>query len=150
MKQIAKFTVGSNVFFNGLEGFTPKDQDALYIMDSWISKNATQLRMRVDNIDKILAPKLTKKQYIDDCLHSDTTMRMGKFFVPAFAEYIGLEVEDLKVFEKYLDILPDNHKYYKKIYEAYMENGNFTMTDEQRNAAFEEYKKYRKNYNTNG
>lgn len=143
MKQIAKFLIGSRAFFDSMPGFTPKDSDYMYIMDTFGPLRVTALRIKMDGNDLVLNPHMTKRRCIEDTLNSDTKMRMGKFFVPEFAKYMNLTINDLKVFEKYLDMLPDNHKYYKVIYDAYMQNGDFTLTDDQRKAAYEEYKKYR-------
>ncbi len=143
MKQIAKFLVGSRVFFSGIKGFQSKDYDWLYIMDSFGSIKNKHLRFTKDGDDKILMPKMTKQEYINDTLESDFAMRVGKMFVPEFAAYIGLTVKDLAAFESALAGLDDKHKYYQIIYNAYKENGSFTLTNEQRAAAFEEYKKYR-------
>ena len=143
MKQIAKFLIGSRVFFEGLDGFSPKDYDWLYIMDSFGRIKTGQLCMRKDGNDKILVPKLTKDEYIELALGDDFGIRAGKFFVPEFAEYIGFTINDLKKLEPHLDKLDDKHKYYKIIYDAYIENGDFILTEEQREAAYEEYKKER-------
>jgi hypothetical protein len=143
MKQIAKFLVGSRAFFEGMPEFNSKDHDWLYVMDSYKSVKAKRLVMHKDGNDMILVPKMDKEWYITDCINSDFGISAGKMFVPEFAVYIGLTVNDLKRFEPYLSLLDDKHKYYKVIYEAYMQNGDFTLTDEQREAAYEEYKKYR-------
>lgn len=143
MKQIAKFLVGSRVFFEGLEEFKPKDYDWLYVMDSFGSLHVTQLRMNMNGNDMILIPKLQKQQYIKDTIDSDFGMRVGKFFVPEFAKYIDLTIDDLKKFEKYLYIIDDKHGYYRIIYKAYIDNNDFSLKDDQRLRAFEEYKKYR-------
>ena len=143
MKQIAKFLVGSRAFFEGMEGFEPHDYDWLYVMDSFGSLKKSRLIMHADGADKILIPKMTKTQYIKDCIDSDFGMSVGKMFVPEFAKYIKLTPKDLKKLEAYMDKLDDSHSYYKIIYDAYIDNNDFTLTDEQRQAAFEQYKKYR-------
>lgn len=144
MKQIAKFLVGSRAFFDGVDGFNPKDSDWLYIMDDFGTVKAEQLRFRLGGCDRILSRNFSKQEYIENTLRHDTEMLMGKFFVPEFAEYIGLEVHELSLFEKYLYTLDDRHKYYKIIYESYIENGCFELTDEQRMLAYAEYVRYRK------
>lgn len=140
---MAKFLIGSRAFFEGMPGFMPKDSDYMYIMDSFGSLRVNALRTHMDGNDLILNPHMTKQQYIEDTINSDTTMRMGKFFVPEFAKYIGLTINDLRRFKPYLSLLDDKHKYYQVIYDAYIENNDFTLTEEQRAVAYEEYKKYR-------
>lgn len=143
MKQVAKFLIGSRVFFEGMPKFQSKDYDWLYVMDSFGSIKSGRMIMHKDNADMILVPKMDKNWYLEDCINSDFGVSAGKMFVPEFAAYVGLTVNDLKRFEPYLTLLDDKHKYYKVIYDAYMQNGDFTLTDEQRNTAYEEYKKYR-------
>ena len=143
MKQVAKILIGSRAFFEGLEGFTPKDSDWLYIMDSFGPLRVTRLRMKLDGNDCILIPRKRKEDYLQDTINDDLGLQLGKFFVPEFAEYIGLTINDLKHFEKYLNRLDGKHLYYEIIYDSYIENNSFTLTDEQRLKAFEEYKKYR-------
>lgn len=70
-------------------------------------------------------------------------MRVGKFLVPEFCEYIGFTIDDLKLFEDLFDKLDDKHKYEKCIYDSYMKNKCFNLTEEQKNECYEIYKKYR-------
>lgn len=84
---------------------------------------------------------LPKKIYIDLALQNP--LKIGKFLVPEFNEYINFTINDLKVFEDSIDKLDDRHKYQKIIYDAYIENNSFTITDQQIEKAYQEYKKYR-------
>lgn len=143
MRQIAKFLIGSRAFFDGMDGFTPKDYDWLYVMDTFGALKVTRLRMQKDGADMILVPKMSKYQYIQDCIDSDFMMSAGKMFVPEFAKYIGLNISDLKKFGPYMNMIDKKHGYYKIIYDSYIENNDFVLTDNQKKLAFEEYKKYR-------
>ena len=55
-----------------------------------------------------------------------------------------LLIEDLKLFEDSFKRIDDKHKYEKVIYDAYIENGDFVLTEEQRNKAYQLYKEKRK------
>jgi hypothetical protein len=66
---------------------------------------------------------------------------LGKFLVPDFAKEIDLTIEDLKCLSHLLEKLDEKHTYEKIIFNSYLENGDFYLTDEQRNRAYEEYKK---------
>ena len=46
----------------------------------------------------------------------------------------------LKLFQQQADNLDDKHKYEKVIYDSYIENGEFKLTDEQLQKAYLEYK----------
>lgn len=70
-------------------------------------------------------------------------MCLGKFLIPEFNEKFGITIEDLKGLSSLLDRLDDKHLYEKIIYDAYIENNDFSLTDEQRQNAYNEYKKYR-------
>ena len=70
-------------------------------------------------------------------------MRCGKFMVPEFAEYIGFTIHDLPRIKPILDKIDPRHRYYLSIYNSYMKNGKFELTDKQRSIAYEEYRKER-------
>jgi hypothetical protein len=70
-------------------------------------------------------------------------MKVGKFLIPEFVEYISFKIEELKQFEEIFDKLDDKHKYEKKIFEYYIQNNDFKLTNEQLKDVYEEYKKYR-------
>lgn len=67
-------------------------------------------------------------------------MQLGKFLIPTFIEAIGFTIEDLKKLQPLADNLDDKHKYEKVIYDSYIQNNDFTLTDEQLQKAYLEYK----------
>jgi len=67
-------------------------------------------------------------------------MKFGKYIIPEFAEYIGLTIDDLPRLQLLLAKLDKQHLYQQVIYNAYLENGDFTLTPDQREAAYESYK----------
>lgn len=67
-------------------------------------------------------------------------MQLGKFLVPTFIEAIGFTIDDLKKLQPLLDNLDDKHKYEKVIYNTYIQNNDFTLTDEQLQKAYLKYK----------
>ena len=67
-------------------------------------------------------------------------MQLGKFLIPTFIEAIGFAIEDLKKLQPLADNLDDKHKYEKVIYDSYIQNNDFTLTDEQLQKAYLEYK----------
>lgn len=144
MKQKKKFLVGSRYFFDGIPGFRPKDTDYMYIMEDFRTKDTNILRMtHINGEDKFLLKDISKEEFIKDAIGSTSVMKIGKFFVAGFAEYIGLTIDDLKIFEEPLKHIDERHTYYRDIYNAYIENNAFTLTDEQRLKAYETYKKTR-------
>ena len=80
---------------------------------------------------------------LDKKLESDVNMRAGKVLSREFAGYIGLTREELKKLKPMFDSIDDKHKYEKMIFDYYIENNGFFLTDEQRLRAYEEYKRKR-------
>lgn len=87
--------------------------------------------------------KMSADEFVEYTLHSKLPMEIGKFLVPEVAEYLDFTVEHLKKLKPIVDSLDKKHGYEKIIYESYIENNNFTLTEEQRCAAFDEYKRER-------
>jgi hypothetical protein len=70
-------------------------------------------------------------------------MVVGKFLVPEFCAAIGFTIEDLPQLKPLIDILDNKHKYEEIIFNSYLKNGSFTLTDEQRERAYKSYKNSR-------
>ena len=139
MKTIKKIIIGSSVFFSEYEDYKSKDVDVVAIMDTFIP-HKNSLNMKIKGEDVFLYRNMSKQRFIQDAFASGVPMRAGKFLVPEFVEYIGMEINDLRRLAPLFDQMDEAHKYEKIIFDAYMENGSFTLTDEQRKAAYEEYK----------
>jgi hypothetical protein len=89
----------------------------------------------VDNYDE------DKEGFIKDTLECGVPMRIGRFLVPEFAAYLGVTIDDLKRLSGIIEKIDEKHLYEKVIYDAYLENGEFKLTEEQRVAAYKEYLK---------
>ena len=85
----------------------------------------------------------SKDTYIEHALMSHVGMVLGKFLVPEVCKELGVTIEDLPKLEPLLARLDDRHKYEEIIFRSYLENGSFTLTDEQRLTAYESYKQSR-------
>ena len=142
MNTIKQINVGSSVFFKDMDGYKPKDNDVICIVDKFPFKGIAMHTMIGDD-DIFIYKDTTKEEYIKDLFDSNYALKVGKFLVPSFAEHIGLTIEDLPRFKGIIKQLDDKHKYEKIIYESYIENKSFTLNEEQLNKAYEEYKKYR-------
>lgn len=139
VKEIKTIIVGSCAFFNKFKDFNSKDTDILHILDYPIFGETIQV-IRKNNKDEFLMYNFGKNKLIE--LINDP-LQVGKFLVPEFVEYIDLNIEDLKRLEHWFDKLDDKHKYERIIYDSYIENNGFFLTDEQLDKAYEIYKKYR-------
>ena len=70
-------------------------------------------------------------------------MVVGKLLVPELVKYINITIDDLKKCKFAIDEIQEKHSYEKIIYDAYIKNNDFILTQEQRDKAYQEYKKYR-------
>ena len=140
MKPIVEFPIGSSVFFSDYEDYTAKDNDKLCIMDNFPIKDTNVLNLKLNGDDVFFYKNMSKDEFIKDTIDSKVPMRVGKFLSPEFCKYIGFEISDYAKLNEVFNNLDDRHQYEKIIRDAYIENNSFTLTDEQRLKAYEEYK----------
>ena len=135
--------IGSTYFFKDIEGFTSKDIDFLELVDNPTEfKTSYQLSGKGKCVFKWR--RMSPSDFINISLHRKCPMELGKFLVKEFVNEIGFTISDLKKLKPLRDSLDDKHKYEAIIYDAYIENGFFSLSEEQLMLAFETYKKYRK------
>lgn len=145
MRDIKRIIIGSRVFFSGYEDFKSKDTDVIAIMDSFFpGQNSLNMKIPKKGEDVFLYRNLDKMAFINDTLSSGLPMRAGKFLVPEFIDYIGLTIDDLQLLRPMFEEMDEKHKYEKIIFDSYVKNNSFTLTDEQRMKAYEVYKESRK------
>jgi hypothetical protein len=142
MKALAKFTAGSSAFFDCYPDFNPGDIDILIIMDD-LPEGDNVFHLFDGKKDNLLLRKMTKEGYIRDALDSGVPMRLGKFLVPEFASFIKMDIQDLKRLEPLTRELDEKHTYEKIIYDAYIQNDGWWLTEDQRMAAYSEYRRTR-------
>jgi hypothetical protein len=139
---MSKILIGSQYFFSCYEDFNSKDIDELELVDTDNFKWYRQLSGQGKCLFQFR--KLTCAQdYIDYALSCNCGMVVGKFLVPEFCEQIGFTIEQLPQLQPLIDKLDDKHKYEKIIYDSYIRNGSFTLTDGQREKAYQSYKRSR-------
>ena len=142
-----KFQIGSKVFFGEYADYDSKDDDVLYVMEGWNMKQNV-ININRGGIDRFFIKDAPKQVLIQEALTDNIPMRVGKFLVPAFAEYLGMTIEDLKMLQPLIDSLDEEHSYEKLIYDAYIENEGFSLTEAQRDGAYGRYRESRKDTNT--
>ena len=134
--------VGSNVFFKDIEGFTSKDTDILEFVDNPTDfKNVRQFKF--PNKCVFQWRKMSINELIDMTLSRNFPMEIGKFLVPEFIKEFKLSIDDLKRLEPIIAKLDDKHKYEEVIYNSYIKNNAFYLTDKQLKNAYKIYLKYR-------
>ena len=80
---------------------------------------------------------------IQDALKQELPMVVRRFLIPPFNKAIDFTIEDLPRLKPLRDKLDDKHLYEKIIYESYLENNSFTLTEDQRLKAYKKYKETR-------
>ena len=144
MKTIQKFKMGSSYFFDRYDDYKLKDNDELHIVDEFIFPNRVCMNMKLfDGNDIFIFKNTDKQEYINDVYESGVNMKVGKFLIPEFNKYINFTIDDLKSLQPIFDNMDEKHTYERVIFESYLKNGDFFLTDEQRMEAYKEYKRSR-------
>lgn len=85
---------------------------------------------------------MSPEEFITVTLHC-SAITLGKFLVPEFNKEIGFTISHLKQLKPLVDKLDNKHLYEKVIYDSYILNNDFYLTEDQLMQAYNEYKKYR-------
>lgn len=139
---IKEFKIGSSIFFDSYSDYTQKDIDILAITDLPLF-GKPMMNMKLKDKDIFFMCIEENSVMLDKTLESGVNMRAGKFLSPEFAEYIGLTIEELKKLKPMFDDIDEKHMYEKVIFDSYIKNNGFFLTNEQRLMAYEEYKRKR-------
>lgn len=139
-----RIITGSRAFFSGMEGFKPKDYDVIVIVNNkevpfkWMRQTSN------GSVDVFEIVRHPKAKLISHAVEKAQPMAIARFLTPAFAKEIGLHPSDLPALRPMRENLDYKHEYLGVIYDAYVSNSSFELTDDQRQAAFDVYLKYRK------
>ena len=143
-EQKRRYRVGSRAFFEGLPGFEPKDTDEVeFEEEPRLYRNVLQFRKKDGTRCLFKWRKMTADEFVKYALESKLPMEIGKFLVPRICEYLGFTIEHLKRLKPVVERLDPKHAYEKVIYDSYIENDAFYLTDEQRREAYQIYKSKR-------
>lgn len=137
-----KILIGSTYFFSIYDDFNGKDIDELQIIETDKFQQMQQLTGQGRCLFLMKKHK-SKNDYINWALKSNLGMVVGKFLVPEFCNQIGFTINDLQTLKPLIDKLDNKHKYEEIIYNSYLQNNSFTLTQEQRNKAYQSYKQTR-------
>ena len=146
-----KFLVGSRYFFSCYPDFCPHDEDWLLIVDSIEPFQGDHCHMKFCSLLKNrclckIKRKNSKEEYLQIFRNSNYPLMVASLLTPSFAEFLELTIQELKTFENMVKQLSQDrreYKYYELLFYAYLENNSFEITDKQRLAAYNEYKKFR-------
>ena len=136
-----RFRVGSTYFFNEYSDFHSNDIDEVIFEEKpKLYKNVMQFRKQDKTRCLFKWRKMSADEFVEYTLNTKLPMELGKFLVPEVAEYLRFTIEHLKALAPTAERLDDKHSYEKIIYDSYIENNGFYLTQEQRDRAYEEYK----------
>ena len=137
-----RYVVGSTLWFSEYEDYVVHDRDVLYVCDV-----SHQVIFKKKGLDMILLPEKTAKEYVAEIvsagINRSTTLYCGKFLCPEFAKDFGVTMEDLDTIKPYIYATDERHQYQRVVLDSYLANGDFVLTDEQRDAAYAVYKSAR-------
>ena len=134
-----KFLVGSTYFFKDFEDFESKDID--YVITELFPKHySNTMTIRGNGVDYMYFRRRSKHEFIRMSLNSNLPMVVGKFLIPEFNNYLKFTIEDLKVLEPQFRKMDKEHLYETYIYDCYIANGEFKLTQDQLNEAYKIYK----------
>lgn len=140
MKQIL---VGSRAFFSGIEGFRSNDTNFLVLVE-----NPTDFQWRREQtlrgISMFHYRQETPARMVQRTLDNGNPLLAGKFLVPEVAQAIDATVDDILPLEPLFAGLDDRHRYEAVIFNAYKQNGTFTLTEQQLQDAYASYCNARK------
>ena len=136
-----KTYTGSMAFFQGIEGFVPGDIDWLIIRDDTFNYGMkVPKHSRIGKVSVYEFWYMSAEEFINYFLeHPNPSMKVIMFLIPDVIEYIGLTIDMLPRLKPLIDSLDKKHKYIETIYNSYIENGSFTLTNEQLMEAYNIY-----------
>ena len=146
-----QFLTGSRYFFEGhYDDYIVHDTDYT-VIDDELDVNYKHIYDKDTKTDYFIWRKNSSEWFVDNLISKGGfALDLGKNLIPEVNEYIDFTIEHLKQVRTIVDEserqVGPRYNYNKIIYDAYIENDSFTLTDEQRLKAYEEYKKYREEY----
>lgn len=134
---------GSNVFFKDIKGFYPHDTDWVMIDETLDIKDKYIIRYR-PGADYFVYSKLTREEFLN-IMKNDygSPLKLCVVILPEIIKLYKINIDHLKSLKSKRDQLPEKYEYLGIIYDSYIENNDFYLTDEQLMKSYEKYKQYR-------
>ena len=124
--------------------FTPSDIDEVEFEEKpKLFRDFMQIRKKDRTRCLFIWRKMDPDEFVDYALRSRTPMEAGKFLVPEVNDYIGFTIDHLKRLAPVFDQLDEKHRYERIIFASYIENNEICLTQEQRDRAYQEYRRIR-------
>jgi len=145
-----KFLCGSNYFFGRYKDYNLHDYDYIIIKeDDESGDDYKDIHDIKRNIDYFIWKKKTPDWHVNRLLNEVRfPPDIGHLLIPGVNKLLGITIDHLKKLAPILDELWDDYyglyNYDKIIYEAYIKNNAFILTNDQRLHAYKVYKEARK------
>lgn len=144
-----KFMTGSFFFFRNMPGYKLHDVDYIVISDDMFEDfhRIFMIENGMGN-DYYYLKKNTPEWYVQNLLSENAfALKVASALIPAVAKELGITIKMLKklkpVANKLKHEFDGKYAYYSIILEAYLENDDFVLTNEQRAKAYESYRSSR-------
>lgn len=139
--------IGSYYFFNKFKDYKVHDIDKLVICDNL---PVSTLNLRRNNEDIFFIKKCSKEKLFKEHLTKENPLKAGKFLIPEVCENLNITLEDLEQYVKpILNSVDHKHHYQQLILAYYITNKKMSLTEEQLNYVYVDYKltRYQLYYN---
>ena len=146
MSELKRYIVGSKYFFDKYPDYESKDTDYLIIEDPPFMPYKHMMVIRGQGIDEFRYKPKSADEFIDFTLELNVPMVIGKFLVKEFCEDFGITIDHIKKLKPLVDQMDDKHLYVQYIYNVFMNNNRFDLTDEERDEAYKLYKEAKSQY----
>ena len=146
MSELKRYIVGSKYFFDKYPDYESKDTDYLIIEDPPFMPYKHMMVIRGQGIDEFRYKPKSADEFIDYTLELNVPMVIGKFLVKEFCEDFGITIDHIKKLKPLVDQMDDKHLYVQYIYNVFMNNNRFDLTDEERDEAYKLYKEAKSQY----
>lgn len=146
MSELKRYIVGSKYFFDKYPDYESKDTDYLIIEDPPFMPYKHMMVIRGQGTDEFRYKPKSADEFIDYTLELNVPMVIGKFLVKEFCEDFGITIDHIKKLKPLVDQMDDKHLYVQYIYNVFMNNNRFDLTDEERDEAYKLYKEAKSQY----
>lgn len=141
MSELKRYIVGSKYFFDKYPDYESKDTDYLIIEDPPFMPYKHMMVIRGQGTDEFRYKPKSADEFIDYTLELDVPMVIGKFLIKEFCEDWGITIDHLKKLKNMAEKMDDKHEYVKYIYNVFVDNNRFELTQEERDKAYSIYKR---------
>lgn len=142
-----RYLTGSRIFFEGLPGFQPHDRD---YCELWDDMDCMYKKDLDAPWDVWCWRRATPDEYVDFILTNEVVQdgaipwHICQFLTPDFCKDVGFTTAHLERLRPVAEKLYGKHIYLRMIFDAFVSNGGFFLTDGQRTVIYNEYKEKRK------